>query len=144
MGIEPHYIHIRVYGLEVWVWGRICGVLRLVIMVVEVWVEIGQWRFRVFRIRTATLSDAANPRTQPVKIVDDDCSYTEPRSLYGCHCEDIVCLTIRYHENDGSDAVTDSKTSLKTLHQDTDKPLHLLREFRCRNNRLWTGDCRRS
>lgn len=52
-------------------------------------------------------------RTQPVKPVDDDCPYIEPRSLYGCHCEDIVCLIIRYHENDGSDAVTDSKTSPK-------------------------------
>ena len=81
------------------------------------------------------------PRTQPVKIVDDDCSYIEPRSLYGCHCEDIVCLTIRYHETDGSDAVTDSKTSLKTLHQDTDKSLHLLREFRCRNNRVCHRVC---
>lgn len=69
------------------------------------------------------------PRTQPVKPADDDCPCIEPRSLYGCHCEDIVCLIIRYHENDGSDAVTDSKTSPKTLHQDTDKSLHLLREI---------------
>lgn len=79
-------------------------------------------------------------RTQPVKPVDDDCPYTEPRSLYGCHCEDIVCLTIRYHENDGSDAVTDSKTSLKTLHQDTDIWLHLLREIRYRSNSVRHGE----
>lgn len=70
-----------------------------------------------------------NPARLPRRTVSDDCSYIEPRSLYGCYCEDIVCLTIRYHETDGSDAVTDSKTSLKTLHQDTDKSLHLLREI---------------
>lgn len=91
-----------------------------------------EWVVEVWRYFESGLQHSPTqqiPRTQPVKIADDDCSYIEPRSLYGCHCEDIVCLTIRYHETDGSDAVTDSKTSLKTLHQDTDKSLHLLREI---------------
>lgn len=87
------------------------------------------WVWRYFESGLQHSPTQQIPRTQPVKPVDDDCSYTEPRSLYGCHCEDIVCLIIRYHETDGSDAITDSKTSLKTLHQDTDKSLHLLREI---------------
>ena len=100
--------------------------LRLVTMVGLEWV-VEVWRYFESGLQHSPTQQI--PRTQPVKIVDDDCSYIEPRSLYGCHCEDIVCLTIRYHETDGSDAVTDSKTSLKTLHQDTDKSLHLLREI---------------
>ena len=91
-----------------------------------------EWVVEVWRYFESGLQHSPTqqiPRTQPVKIVDDDRSYIEPRSLYGCYCEDIVCLTIRYHETDGFDAVTDSKTSLKTLHQDTDKSLHLLREI---------------
>ena len=79
--------------------------------------------------------------TQPRRTVSDDCSYSTPRTPWAVICDDIVCLTIRYHETDGSDAVTDSKTSLKTLHQDTDKSLHLLREFRCRNNRVCHRVC---
>lgn len=101
------------------------------------WLRLGysgglEWVVEVWRYFESGLQHSPTqqiPRTQPVKPVDDDYPYTEPRSLYGCHCEDIVCLTIRYHETDGSDAVTDSKTSPKTLHQDTDKSLHLLREI---------------
>jgi hypothetical protein len=123
----------------------ICGVLRLVIMVGLEWVV--EWVVEVWVYFESGLQHSPTQqmsRTQPVKSVDDDCSYPEPRNLYGCHCDDIVCLTIRYHETDGSSLLTDSKTSLKTLHQDTDKSLHLLREFRYRNNRLWTGDCHHS
>lgn len=62
-----------------------------------------EWVVEVWRYFESGLQHSPTqqiPRTQPVKSVDDDCSYTEPRSLYGCYCEDIVCLTIRYHEND--------------------------------------------
>lgn len=89
---------VRGYGCEV----GICGVLRLVTMVGL------EWSNRVSGCFESGLQHSPTqqiPRTQPVKSVDDDCPYTEPRSLYGRHCEDIVCLTIRYHENDGYDAV---------------------------------------
>lgn len=110
MGIEPPYIGL--YGVWSMVGIEVRGMAEAGCYWGVVWV--GQWRFRVFRIRTATLSCARILRDSPRRTVLDDCSYIEPRSLYGCYCEDIVCLTIRYHETDGSDAVTDSKTSLKT------------------------------
>ena len=52
--------------------------------------------------------------TQPRRTVSDDCSYIEPRSLYGCHCEDIVCLTIRYHETDTLASKIAFKSSFKS------------------------------
>lgn len=129
MGIEPPYIGLygvwSVGGIEV----RGMGILELrlgwSVGLLE-WVVGGSGYFESGLQHSSAPESCA---TQPRRTVSDDCSYIEPRSLYGCHCEDIVCLTIRYHETDGSDAVTDSKTSLKTLHQDTDKSLHLLREI---------------
>lgn len=50
------------------------------------------------------------PRTQPVKPVDDDCPYTEPRTPWAVIWDDIVCLTIRYHETD----TLASKTACKS------------------------------
>lgn len=38
--------------------------------------------------------------TQPRRTVSDDCSYSTPRTPWAVICDDIVCLTIRYHEND--------------------------------------------
>lgn len=38
--------------------------------------------------------------TQPRRTVSDDCSYSTPRTPWAVIWDDIVCLTIRYHEND--------------------------------------------
>lgn len=104
--------------------------VRLVIVVVEVcgrrWVSRGSGYFESGLQHSPTQQI---PRTQPRKPVDDDCPYTEPRSLYGCHCEDIVSLTIRYHENDCNQSKTVYKQTLKIGSQDTDVSLHLLREI---------------
>lgn len=48
--------------------------------------------------------------TQPRRTVSDDCSYSIPRSLWAVIWDDIVCLTIRYHEND----TLASKTACKS------------------------------
>lgn len=57
MGIEPPYIGL--YGVCSMVGIEVRGMAEAGCYWGVVWV--GQWRFRVFRIRTATLSDAANP-----------------------------------------------------------------------------------
>lgn len=38
--------------------------------------------------------------TQPRRTVSDDCSYSTPRTPWVVIWDDIVCLTIRYHETD--------------------------------------------
>lgn len=118
MGIEPPYIGLygvcSMVGIEV----RGMGLLE--------WVVGGSGNFESGLQHSSAPESCA---TQPRRTVSDDCSYSTPRTPWVVIWDDIVCLTIRYHETDGSDAVTDSKTSLKTLHQDTDKSLHLLREI---------------
>lgn len=135
MGIEPHYIGL--YGI----WHMGYGGYRSEGYGV-VWVEAGlvnggsgyfESGLQHFRARQS-------PATRPRRTVSDDCSYSTPRSLWAVICDDIVCLTIRYHETDASDAVTDSKQSLKTLNQDTDDWLHLLREIRYRSNSVRHGE----
>ena len=111
--------------------------LRLVTMVGLEWV-VEVWRYFESGLQHSPTQQI--PRTQPVKIVDDGCSYIEPRTPWAVIWDDIVCLTIRYHETDGSDAVNGSKQSLKPLHQDTDIWLHLLREIRYRSNSVRHGE----
>ncbi len=48
--------------------------------------------------------------TQPRRTVSDDCSYSTPRTPWAVICDDIVCLTIRYHETD----TLASKTAFKS------------------------------
>lgn len=38
--------------------------------------------------------------TQPRRTVSDDCSYSTPRTPWVVIWDDIVCLTIRYHERE--------------------------------------------
>lgn len=97
MGIEPPYIGL--YG--VWSVGgiEVRGMAEAGCYWGVVWV--GQWRFRVFRIRTATLSCARILRDSPPRrTVSDDWSYSTPRTPWAVIWDDIVCLTIRYHETD--------------------------------------------
>lgn len=118
MGIESPYIGLygvwSVGGIEV----RGMGILE--------WVVGGSGYFESGLQHSSAPESCA---TQPRRTVSDDCSYSTPRTPWAVIWDDIVCLTIRYHETDGSSLWTDSKTSLKTLHQDTDKSLHLLREI---------------
>lgn len=48
--------------------------------------------------------------TQPRRTVSDDCSYSTPRTPWAVIWDDIVCLTIRYHETD----TLASKTACKS------------------------------
>lgn len=48
--------------------------------------------------------------TQPRRTVSDDCSYSTPRTPWVVIWDDIVCLTIRYHETD----TLASKTACKS------------------------------
>ena len=45
--------------------------------------------------------------TRPVTRVLDDSPYLNPKTSRVVICDDFTCLTIRYHETDGSDAVND-------------------------------------
>ena len=96
MGIEPPYIGL--YGVWSMVGIEVRGMAEAGCYWGVVWV--GQWRFRVFRIRTATLSCARILRDSPRRTVLDDCSYSIPRTPWAVIWDDIVCLTIRYHETD--------------------------------------------
>lgn len=96
MGIEPPYIGL--YGVWSMVGIEVRGMAEAGCYWGVVWV--GQWRFRVFRIRTATLSCARILRDSPRRTVSDDCSYSTPRTPWVVIWDDIVCLTIRYHETD--------------------------------------------
>lgn len=106
MGIEPPYIGL--YGVWSMVGIEVRGMAEAGCYWGVVWV--GQWRFRVFRIRTATLSCA--------RILRDSTPKNRVRWLFLLHTkdsvaviwDDIVCLTIRYHEND----TLASKTACKS------------------------------
>lgn len=129
MGIEPPYIGLygvwSMVGIEVRGMGILeCG-MGWPVGLLE-WVVGGSGYFESGLQHSSAPESCA---TQPRRTVSGDCSYSIPRSLWAVICDDIVCLTIRYHETDGSDAVNGSKQSLKPLHQDTDKSLHLLREI---------------
>ena len=107
MGIEPPYIGL--YGVWSMVGIEVRGMAEAGCYWGVVWV--GQWRFRVFRIRTATLSCARILRDSPRRTVSDDCSYSTPRTPWAVICDDIVCLTIRYHETDTLASKTTFKSS---------------------------------
>lgn len=96
MGIEPPYIGLygvwSVGGIEV----RGMGILECGLGVIGVWyglvigvIGVGGWRFRVFRIRTATLSCA--------RILRDSTPKNRVRWLFLLHTQDSVgCHLRRY------------------------------------------------
>ena len=140
MGIEPPYIGLysicSMVGIEVRGMGILeCG-LGWSVGLLE-WVVGGSGYFESGLQHSSAPESCA---TQPRRTVSDDCSYYIPRTPWAVIWDDIVCLTIRYHETDGSDAVNGSKQSLKPLHQDTDIWLHLLREIRYRSNSVRHGE----
>lgn len=103
MGIEPPYIGLygvwSMVGIEVrgmgWVWveaGLVIG---------------GSWYFESGLQHSPAPESCA---TQPRRTVSDDCSYSTPRTPWAVIWDDIVCLTIRYHETD----TLASKTACKS------------------------------
>lgn len=99
MGIEPPYIGLygvwSVVGIEV----RGMGILE--------WVVGGSGYFESGLKHSSAPESCA---TQPRRTVSDDCSYSIPRTPWAVIWDDIVCLTIRYHEND----TLASKTTCKS------------------------------
>lgn len=99
MGIEPPYIGL--YGI--WSMGGIevrgMGWLE--------WVVGGSGYFESGLKHSSAPESCA---TQPRRTVSDDCSYSTPRTPWAVIWDDIVCLTIRYHEND----TLASKTACKS------------------------------
>lgn len=99
MGIESPYIGLygvwSVGGIEV----RGMGLLE--------WVVGGSGHFESGLQHSSAPESCA---TQPRRTVSDDCSYSTPRTPWAVIWDDIVCLTIRYHEND----TLASKTACKS------------------------------
>jgi hypothetical protein len=99
MGIEPPYIGLygvcSMVGIEV----RGMGLLE--------WVVGGSGHFESGLQHSSAPESCA---TQPRRTVSDDCSYSTPRTPWVVIWDDIVCLTIRYHEND----TLASKTACKS------------------------------
>lgn len=99
MGIEPPYIGLygvcSMVGIEV----RGMGLLE--------WVVGGSGNFESGLQHSSAPESCA---TQPRRTVSDDCSYSTPRTPWVVIWDDIVCLTIRYHEND----TLASKTACKS------------------------------
>lgn len=93
MGIEPPYIGL--YGIcsMVGVGGEGYGV---------VWVEVGLVNGSSGYFESGLQHSPApeSCATQPRRTVSDDCSYPTPRTPWAVIWDDIVCLTIRYHETD--------------------------------------------
>lgn len=133
MGIEPPYIGLYIVSQYMGMGREGYGV---------VWVEAGLVNGGSGYFESGLQHSPApeSCATQPRRTVSADCSYSTPRTPWVVIWDDIVCLTIRYHETDGSDAVNGSKQSLKPLHQDTDIWLHLLREIRYRSNSVRHGE----
>lgn len=99
MGIEPPYIGLygicSMVGIEV----RGMGLLE--------WVVGGEGYFESGLQHSSAPESCA---TQPRRTVSDDCSYSIPRTPWAVIWDDIVCLTIRYYEND----TLASKTACKS------------------------------
>lgn len=92
MGIEPPYIGL--YG----VWSMVgIGVRGMG------WfgLRLG-WSMEVQGISNPDCNTLLrqNPARLPRRTVSDDCSYSTPRTPWVVIWDDIVCLTIRYHETD--------------------------------------------
>lgn len=129
MGIESPYIGLygvwSVVGIEVRGMGWFGLRLGWSVGLLE-WVVGGSGYFESGLQHSSAPESCA---TQPRRTVSDDCSYSTPRTPWTVIWDDIVCLTIRYHETDTLASKTVYKQTLKTLHQDTDVSLHLLREI---------------
>lgn len=129
MGIDRHIIGLygicSMVGIEV----RGMGILE--------WVVGGSGYFESGLQHSSAPESCA---TQPRRTVSDDCSYSTPRTPWAVIWDDIVCLTIRYHENDTLASKTACKSPLKPLHQDPDIWLHLLREIRYRSSSVRHGE----
>lgn len=99
MGIDRHIIGLygvwSMVGIEV----RGMGLLE--------WVVGGSGHFESGLQHSSAPESCA---TQPRRTVSDDCSYSTPRTPWVVIWDDIVCLTIRYHEND----TLASKTACKS------------------------------
>lgn len=106
MGIEPPYIGL--YG--VWSVGgiEVRGMAEAGCYWGVVWV--GQWGSGYFESGLQHSPAPESCATQPRRTVSDDCSYYTPRTPWAVIWDDIVCLTIRYHEND----TLASKTACKS------------------------------
>lgn len=100
MGIEPPYIGLygicSMVGIEVRGMGILeCG-LGWSVGLLE-WVVGGSGYFESGLQHSSAPESCA---TQPRRTVSDDCSYSIPRTPWVVIWDDIVCLTIRYHETD--------------------------------------------
>lgn len=106
MGIEPPYIGsiwYMEYGcIEVRGMGILEGLL------VEVGLVNGGSGYFESGLQHSPAPESC--ATQPRRTVSGDCSYSIPRSLWAVIWDDIVCLTIRYHETD----TLASKTACKS------------------------------
>lgn len=93
MGIEPPYIGLYGVCSMVGVGGEGYGV---------VWVEVGLVNGGSGYFESGLQHSPApeSCATQPRRTVSDDCSYSTPRTPWVVIWDDIVCLTIRYHETD--------------------------------------------
>ena len=110
MGIEPPYIGLygicSMVGIEVRGMGILeCG-LGWSVGLLE-WVVGGSGYFESGLQHSPTQQI---PRTQPVRDCRRCLFLSTPRSLWAVICDDIVCLTIRYHETD----TLASKTACKS------------------------------
>lgn len=100
MGIEPPYIGLygvwSVGGIEV----RGMGILECGLGVIGVWVGLVNGGSGYFESGLQHSPAPESCATQPRRTVSDDCSYSTPRTPWAVIWDDIVCLTIRYHETD--------------------------------------------
>lgn len=96
MGIEPPYIGL--YGVCSMVGIEVRGMAEAGCYWGVVWV--GQWGSGYFESGLQHSPAPESCATQPRRTVSDDCSYSTPRTPWTVIWDDIVCLTIRYHEND--------------------------------------------
>lgn len=103
MGIEPPYIGL--YG--------ICSMVGIEVRGMGI-LECGMgWSVEVQGISNPDCNTLLrqNPARLPRRTVSDDCSYSTPRTPWAVICDDIVCLTIRYHETDTLASKTTFKSS---------------------------------
>ena len=106
MGIEPPYIGLygicSMVGIEVRGMAEAggCGV----------WYGLVNGGSGYFESGLQHSSAPESCATQPRRTVSDDCSYSTPRTPWAVIWDDIVCLTIRYHETD----TLASKTACKS------------------------------
>lgn len=114
MGIEPPYIGL--YGIWSMVGIEVRGMAEAGCYWGVVWV--GQWGYwsgvvggsGYFESGLQHSSAPESCATQPRRTVSDDYSYSTPRTPWAVIWDDIVCLTIRYHETD----TLASKTACKS------------------------------